>query len=276
MTKPEDLTNDQLLYNAVLWLVQNDYHEAAALLVECEFDGITEASYVHFDYDEAGWHRDYVRVILSAPHAIQRLIDTSDPANVYESEIPPEYRQEPNYLRGQIENAFAVVLRLPENDVLVETHLQLIVESEGDWRAHLRELARTKGKGVTNQGRQFNQNRVPTQVWQNLNFRSKAEVAIAQALDRRGVLYFPNCAARLGPPEHRHTKEPDFLICYEGKWGILEVNSPKFHPSRGSDDERDLQFKLNGIPLIHHFQWEQCNEHPDEVVGKFLNMLSRA
>ncbi len=275
MVKPEDLTNDQLLYNAVLWLVQNEYHEAATLLVECEYDGSGEDIYVHWNYDEVEWTREYIRVTLSAPHALQPIIGASDDTTRFEDTRHIVDPQEPNPLRSAIEQAFEAILRV--SPVLVETHVQLIVESEGDWREHLRELAKSKGKVATNQGRQFDTSqRKPITVWNNLNFRSRSEVAIAKALDSQGVMYLPNCAARLGPPEHRHNKEPDFLICYEGKWGILEVDSPEFHPNRGSDDERDLQFKLYGVKEIQHFQWKECQEHPDAVVGKFLALLARA
>lgn len=261
-----------------MWLVQNDHHEAAALLIECEYDGGRGDTYVHFDYDEAGWSQNFVWVTLSAPLAIQSLVGTADPVSQFDSGVLTEEQfQEPNPLRNRIESAFSAILRL-DDPVLVETHVQLIVDSEGDWREHLREIAAQKGKVASNQARQFdnNPNRRPITVWNNLRFRSKSEVAIAQALDRRGVMYFPNCAARIGPPDSRRTQEPDFLICHTGKWGILEVDSPEFHPNPGNDAERDRQFKLFGVRVIERYQWRQCQEHADDVVAQFLALLEQA
>ncbi len=51
--------------------------------------------------------------------------------------------------------------------------------------------------------------------WQNLYFSSVSEVKIAQALDRVGVLFFPNCRGRLTTIQGRQNRECDFLICYE-------------------------------------------------------------
>ena len=60
-----------------------------------------------------------------------------------------------------------------------------------------------------------------------LRFRSKAEIAIYDELKRRDVLFFPNPGRRPGASASEYgaavaKREPDFLICYKGKWGILE------------------------------------------------------
>ena len=78
-----------------------------------------------------------------------------------------------------------------------------------------------------NQGIQFYSNST-IHTWENLRFRSKTEIKIAEALDRTGVLFVPNSLARLTTPKGRENKEADFLICYNGKWGVLEVDGP-FH-----------------------------------------------
>jgi hypothetical protein len=54
----------------------------------------------------------------------------------------------------------------------------------------------------------------------DLRFRSPAEIAIYDELSRRPLLFFPNAAAVLGGAK-KVKREPDFLICQEGKWGIL-------------------------------------------------------
>ncbi len=67
--------------------------------------------------------------------------------------------------------------------------------------------------------------------WNGWQFRSQAEVKIAEALDRAGVLFFPKATARLTTPEGRTNQSPHFLVCSEGKLGILVVD--------GEEDEAE-------------------------------------
>lgn len=115
-------------------------------------------------------------------------------------------------------------------------------------------------------------------TWSNLRFRSESEIRIAQALDRASVLYFANCKARLGPPGQRVNREPDFLVCADGKWGILEVDGEPFHPaSRAAEDhERDRLFRQYGIRLVEHFDARRCYDTPDMVASTFLALLRQA
>lgn len=128
---------------------------------------------------------------------------------------------------------------------------------------------------ANNQCRQFD-NRKPVHTWEHLRFRSLTETRIAEELDRRKVLFFPNCIARLGFKE-RENREPDFLVCYEGKWGILEVDGEDSHPQgrAAKDHERDRLFKLHGILLVEHFDASECWENADGVVKKFLELLRK-
>lgn len=256
MVRPEDLTLDQLLYNAVLYLVQINKREAAELLVECDLEEWLD------DSDE-----EVTVVSLAAPHAIQFAIN-DNPDNLVDN----DWHYESNLKRQAIEGAFKAVLRREGYRLLVRAHVQLITATEGDWREHLRKLA--KGQKVTNQGVQRGQSD-PVVIWNNLNFRSKAEKVIAEALDRTGVMFFANCIARLGPTAHRHNKEPDFLICCDGKWGILEVDGQLFHQEAAQDHERDRQFRQQGIKVIERFSGRRCLEDPDEVVQTFIRILQQ-
>jgi hypothetical protein len=113
--------------------------------------------------------------------------------------------------------------------------------------------------------------------WQNLSFSSVSEVKIAQALDRANVLFFPNCRGRLTTTEGRRNRECDFLICYEGIWGILEVDGEPFHPaSRAAEDhKRDGFFFDHGV-WVHRFDANECFQYPDDVVRRFLQRLKRS
>ena len=113
--------------------------------------------------------------------------------------------------------------------------------------------------------------------WQNLSFSSVSEVKIAQALDRIGVLFFPNCRGRLTTTEGRRNRECDFLICYEGIWGILEVDGEPYHPaSRAAQDHKRDGFFLDHGVWVHRFDANECFKCPDGVVRRFLERLTRS
>jgi uncharacterized protein YjbI with pentapeptide repeats len=130
-----------------------------------------------------------------------------------------------------------------------------------------------KEDNINNQGIQFySDSKIHT--WERLRFRSKTEIKIAEALDRTGVLFVPNSLARLTTAKGRENKEADFLICYNGKWGVLEVDGP-FHTAkrRVEEQERERIFKKNGIKVVERFDSERCYNNPDEVVQEFFKMI---
>ncbi|WP_242038960.1 pentapeptide repeat-containing protein [Anabaena lutea] len=126
---------------------------------------------------------------------------------------------------------------------------------------------------INNQGVQFYSNST-IHTWQNLRFRSKTEIKIAEALDRAGVLFVPNSLARLNTPKGRANKEADFLICYNGKWGVLEVDGPHHTAERRVEEqERERIFKRNGIKVVERFDAERCYNNPDEVMQDFFKLI---
>ena len=88
----------------------------------------------------------------------------------------------------------------------------------------------------------------------------------------------PNCKARLGAVGARQNREADFMVCFEGRWGILEVDGEPFHPpSRTAQDhERDRLFRTHGILIVEHFDARECYNDPNRVVGRFLEILGKA
>ncbi len=114
--------------------------------------------------------------------------------------------------------------------------------------------------------------------WNSLYFRSQPEIRIAEALDKAGVLFYPNCKARLNTSVGREGKETDFLVFYKRKWGILEVDGEPWHPPSRivHDHERDRLFKVHGIRVVEHYDANRCFQQPDEVVREFLEILKQA
>lgn len=108
-----------------------------------------------------------------------------------------------------------------------------------------------------------------------LRFRSRAEIHIYDALKSRDVLFFPNAAAVLGGKVDEDKKEPDFLVCLHGKWGVLEVMGEAFHPSATAikDHDRARLFKDYGLVVVEFYDAARCFSRPEEVVEDFLRRL---
>ncbi|MFM2063406.1 MAG: Secreted effector protein PipB2 [Cyanobacteriota bacterium] len=155
-----------------------------------------------------------------------------------------------------IENTNLILPKTPENDNTVNKPENIDVDNT-----------------YNNQGVQFRSDR-KIHTWERLRFRSKTEIKIAEALDRTGVLFVPNSSARLTTPKGRENKEADFLICYNSKWGVLEVDGP-FHTAerRVEEQERERIFKKNGIKVVERFDAQRCYNNPDEVVQEFFKMI---
>jgi hypothetical protein len=130
-------------------------------------------------------------------------------------------------------------------------------------------------KAFNNQGIPFN----PTwriYTWEGLRFRSKNEIEIAKALDEAGVLFLPLCLARLNTSTGRRNLEPDFLVCHQGKWGLLEVDGPYHTPStRVTEQGRERFFQHHGVRVIQRFDAKRCEEQPDAVVKEFLELIEK-
>ncbi|XHX80441.1 MAG: cold shock domain-containing protein [Stenomitos frigidus ULC029] len=108
--------------------------------------------------------------------------------------------------------------------------------------------------------------------WNGLKMRSKAEIKIAEELEKSGVLFLPNCKARLSTPGIN--LEPDFIVCCEGKWGILEVDGPHHTiEARVDEQKRERHFKHYRIFIVERFTADYCLSRPDKVVEEFLKLL---
>jgi hypothetical protein len=245
-----DGDDERLLASAVRFLIDGQEEDAANLLLACTFE-TWESGDTWYSGDEV-LHALHIK--LSGPRAAyDALNESGNPA-------------------GQaIRKAVEAVIPAGTYVKHFTIHAELI-DIDPNWRTELLEIAR--GRGVHNQG----VSDPPARVWQNLRFRSASEVRIAQALDRAGVLFLPNCKARLGLDGERENREPDFLVCHLGKFGILEVDGEPFHPpSRTAQDHtRDRLFRAHGVLVVEHFDASECYENAPGVVRRFLAILSKA
>jgi hypothetical protein len=248
-------SNDQLLASAANYLIQGDELEAAMVLLLCTLDLNTREK-----IDE---HRLGHAKIITVSYGF----DLTGPREAYDILSNDNHR-----LTGLVEQALLAVVPFFDFGTTytgMRARAQ-VVDIGPDWRAELLELA--GGKGVHNQGVEIPNRKIVT--WRNLRFRAEGEKRIAIALDMAGVLFLPNCLARLTVNNERATREADFLVCYNGKWGILEVDGP-FHPRASADHERDRFFQHYRIRVTQRFDWQDCMNDAPEVVRRFLALLDK-
>ncbi|HEY9636694.1 MAG TPA: pentapeptide repeat-containing protein [Coleofasciculaceae cyanobacterium] len=112
--------------------------------------------------------------------------------------------------------------------------------------------------------------------WQGMRFRSQSEIKLAQALEERGLLYFPNSLARLG--NYHKSFEVDFLVCCPTRWGfkcaVLEVDGYWHLPQkRAKEHERERLFEHSGV-RVHRFDASLCEHDPHAVVSELLDLIN--
>lgn len=99
---------------------------------------------------------------------------------------------------------------------------------------------------------------------------------IAQALDRAGALFLPNCMARLTLLNgHRVNWEADFLVCYKRHLGMLEVDGEDWHPSERAalEHKRDRVFRRYGLCTVERHDASACLRSADSLGADFLKLL---
>jgi hypothetical protein len=237
-------------------LLDNNYKDLASIAIDVHLT----ISRMRTEYDE--W--SYDRIDLEIPHEYHDFIVKS---KSYKDIIE-------NTLK---EVAYDYLDRDPNNDIPIWIKRQLLPIEE-DWRDKVREIiinSKASNQGAITE-KLFARSRKQPIVYQEMKFGSQSEVRIAQELESRRVLFFPLPLAVRSDTgaAYKDHREPDFLICQDGVWGILEVS---FHqPERyEKDSEKDIWFKQSGILCIQHYTAERCFNHPSEVVDEFLQLLAK-
>jgi hypothetical protein len=183
---PKLPSSDVLLASAVRFLIDGGEEDAASVLLSCSLS---------LDVHDDGWWGGKPAYVLD--------VTLIGPRDAYEILNKLDHE-----VTVQVRRAFEAVI--PPDTGLGDISAQAgLVEIDPDWRTELLEIAR--GRGVHNQAV-----REAPKNWRNLRFRSESEVRIAQPLDRAGVLFLPNCMARLGVESDRKNREADFLVCAAG------------------------------------------------------------
>lgn len=249
-----DLAVDVLQASAVTCLLDGQDTDAANVLLACSLEvsahdavdafGTIGEIRVYLLHAEFAGSRDIVTILRDDKHSITVAITE------------------------------ALNASLPHNYVIDSTSAHVEVRNlDPNWRAELRAIA--SGAEVNNQGAAHGCVNLAPIMWKELRFRSQSEVRVAAALDAIGVLFLPNCLARLNVREGRDTREADFLVCSQGKWGILEVDGPHHEGRAAQDHDRDRLFKDYGIAVVERYHSLECFSNAPGVVRGFLELLSK-
>ena len=263
-----EMSPEQLHGSALAFLLEGDDEDAAAALAKCKIERVFDDSSMGSTYN---WH---LTVYARAPRSVYDQVNEDiEFLNRSRRGVvdPGSLRATKFEVGGRIWDAFVAVL--PHGDELDMVQFRAHVADIGDKHMLADLIAQTFGGDINNQaplarGARF---------WNDLRFRSATEIKIAEALDDAGVMFFPLCRARVTIGKQRVTREPDFLVCDHGKWGILEVDGAPFHPATRTtqDHERDRLFHAHGVRVVQHFDAEQSYQHPRLVVNKFLEILAK-
>lgn len=246
---------EQIHRTWVQTLVDYNYREIAAIAID------SEVTILYAGYEVAD--RPY-------PYGIAFDIPTS----AYNTVIKD------NHIRKVMERSIATVCKGHVFDHVEDLEYEYrikLVEIEENWQNIVRSLIAKSGdsnQGVITEKAFFKEKKQPY-TYNEMKFGSKAEIRIAQEFESRGVLFFPlPLAVRAETGNfYRDHREPDFLVCEDGTWGILEVS---YHPDRYEKDaEKDAWFKKSGILCVQHYSAERCYEDAAEVVDEFLAILAK-
>lgn len=236
---------EKLLANATNFLIQGQEFDEASILLLCEIK-------VVLWNENAGLNE--LKIFLTSNRAIYDII-----------------QDDKNLSTIAIQKAFNAVLPYDYYVERLSGIVQLIDDFDAGWRTKMLEII--EGKMPLNQCLPIQEK--PRHAWAYLLFRSPVEITIAKTLDRYRVLFLPNCMARLGLPDNRENKEADFLVCYEGKWGILEINGDTYHVNSAKDHNRGRLFKMHGIKVFEPYEASRCINEPSKVVQEFLELIKK-
>ena len=197
----DDGFSDQILASAAKYLIEGGEFDAANVLLSCAVEVTLWEGAV------GRWDSSYLAKLTGPRAACESLRDEEHP------------------IHKSIRSALAAVMPHGARVYGLEVKAEQIEPLSQTELEELRQIAR--GHVVHNQA--LGAERVV--LWNRMRFRSKTETKIAEALDSAGVMFLPNCLARITGERGRVNREADFLVCHQGRWGILEVDGDDFHRS---------------------------------------------
>lgn len=104
-------------------------------------------------------------------------------------------------------------------------------------------------------------------------FNSLGELAIAEELTKRNILFFCNAKCLISNKFNEAEKMiPDFLVIYQGKARILEVDGEQYHGDRFNDYRRDRLFERHGLRTTR-YTYDECVADSKRIIDEFLELF---
>jgi hypothetical protein len=247
---------EQILFNACQLLAFRGISKAAQLL--CTLSGVIYPTTNSFG-DE--FFVFQVPVPLNYYDELRTVIESRKDSGLTEDQ------KELKKTLGDIEDSIREVAPFYIRFITFELKAQEVFNG---WRE---EFATSVILGTANQA-VFTFKNIPKILHEGLYFRSKTEIKIYNELVNRGLLVIPLCVTVLGA--HNNYKEPDFIVCKDGKWGILEVNGSFHTPLTSAEEfERRRKFTSLGVRVYEIFDAKRCYNETARVVDEFIAELGR-
>ncbi|MFE0488617.1 hypothetical protein [Streptomyces griseoaurantiacus] len=145
-----------------------------------------------------------------------------------------------------------------------------------DWRERLREMM--SADRPTNQARRTMPEK-PQWVQDRLAFTNSGELRVYQGLkhlqekdlpSEETISIFPLPNGRVPG----HTWEPDLLVTYKGRAGVLEIDGPDHRARRAMDMSRDHLLRDAGMAFVDRLPVEVIND-PKELLAWLKRFLRR-
>jgi len=235
------------------YLLDHKYREIAALMVDAEMSIVSDGD-------------GFESVIFEVPVSSLTII-------ISDESIKEDINKTLSFIcRGYITDEHNHAI-----DRLYIQYRARLLNVEKDWRDIIRTLivnAKNPNQGIVTE-KAFAKRQEQVLIYNEMKFATHAEIRIAQELEKRKVLFFPLPLAVRNDTGNRYNdhREPDFLICHLGVWGILEISH---HEGRLEKDvEKSSWFKKSGILCVEHRSTEQCSQQPSQVVDEFLSILAQ-
>ncbi|MGW5500208.1 hypothetical protein [Streptomyces rochei] len=145
-----------------------------------------------------------------------------------------------------------------------------------DWRESLAGML--SGERPTNQARRTMPEK-PQRIQDNLAFTNAGEQRVYQALkhlqekelpSEQTISIFPLPNGRVPG----HTWEPDLLVTYRGRAGVLEIDGPNHRVRRAMDTSRDHLLRDAGVAYVDRIAVEVIDD-PQELLAALKRFLRR-
>jgi hypothetical protein len=197
------------------------------------------------------------------------------------------YLEVPRFLIERFTDEVIADIREALNEVLENdriyvqaVELRAAIEPAGaDWRATLEARMAPKATNQASVGPPMEKPLVEDRC----QFRSVEELKVYRAFKRmRDRLPADDTLAIAPNPAlvvpNINTSEPDLLILYRGRAGIVQVDGPQHRGRYANDDSRRRVYLHSGIAEVDHLPVEDTasDAELDEFVARFLKRLARA